>query len=292
MAAPSELTVKANGLQFRCLEAGPQDGPLALCLHGFPDSAQTWRHLLPRLAESGYHAVAPWMRGYAPTDIPEDGHYQTGALVADAAALHDALGGDRRAVLVGHDWGALATYGAASFRPEQWARVVAMAVPPSAALASAFFSYPQLRRSWYMFFFQNPLAEAAVSMNDLEFIDFLWRDWSPAYDASEDLPHVKAALAHADNLVAAIGYYRALFDPTRQVGELATEQAATNTVPPQPTLYLHGRDDGCMGAGLAEAVGPLLSEGSASAVVEGAGHFLHLEKPDEINGRIMEFLSH
>ena len=90
-------TVTANGLQFGVLEAG--SGPLALCLHGFPDSAHTWRYLLPALADAGFHAAAPFMRGYAPTDIPADGCFRLGALIADAVALHDALGGDDRAVL-------------------------------------------------------------------------------------------------------------------------------------------------------------------------------------------------
>ena len=110
----SEGRIEANGLLFGYLEAGPAGGPLALCLHGFPDSAWTWRHLLPELAGAGYRAVAPFMRGYAPTEVPEDGRYQTGALVADAVALHEALGGDGRAVLIGHDWGAMAAYGAAA----------------------------------------------------------------------------------------------------------------------------------------------------------------------------------
>ena len=88
--------VRANGLEFGVLEAG--SGPLALCLHGFPDTAHTWRHLLPALAGAGFHAVAPFMRGYAPTAVPADGAYQVGALVADAVALHEVLGGSA----VGH----------------------------------------------------------------------------------------------------------------------------------------------------------------------------------------------
>src|SRR3954453_15925726 len=88
--AISEGTVKANGLQFGYLEDGPRDGPLALCLHGFPDSAWSWRHLLPALAGAGFHAVAPFLRGYAPTAVPADGRYQTGALVADTIGLHEA----------------------------------------------------------------------------------------------------------------------------------------------------------------------------------------------------------
>src|SRR5215831_1910240 len=101
-------TVRANDLEFGILEAG--SGPLALCLHGFPDSAHTWRYLLPALARAGFRAVAPFMRGYAPTGIPVDGAYGIGALAADAVALHEALDGDDDAVLIGHDWGAEAAY--------------------------------------------------------------------------------------------------------------------------------------------------------------------------------------
>ena len=101
---PTRTAITANGVEFACLELG--EGPLALCLHGFPDSATSWRHLLPALADAGYRAVAPWTRGYAPTAVPADGAYQTGALATDAVALHEALGGDGDAVIVGHDWGA------------------------------------------------------------------------------------------------------------------------------------------------------------------------------------------
>jgi pimeloyl-ACP methyl ester carboxylesterase len=84
------------------------DGPLALCLHGFPDSVHTWRYLLPDLPAAGFRAVAPWMGVYAPTAVPADGSYGAGALAGGACALHEALGGDGRAVLIGHDWGAIA----------------------------------------------------------------------------------------------------------------------------------------------------------------------------------------
>src|SRR5262245_48349388 len=97
-------SVRANGLQFHYLAMG--DGPLALCLHGFPDSPWTYRHLLPELAHAGYRAVAPFMRGYAPTEVPASERYHTGDLAADVVALHAALGGDGRAVLIAHDWGA------------------------------------------------------------------------------------------------------------------------------------------------------------------------------------------
>src|SRR3954453_4000847 len=140
---PTEHRVNLDGIEFAYLACG-DDGPLALCLHGFPDTAWTWRHLLPELAAAGVCAVAPFMRGYAPTEVPADGRYQTGALAADAIALHEALGGDGDAVLVGHDWGAMAAYGAARHATQRWRRVVTLAVPPADALATAFFHYEQL----------------------------------------------------------------------------------------------------------------------------------------------------
>ncbi|HMC51757.1 MAG TPA: alpha/beta hydrolase [Acidimicrobiales bacterium] len=286
-------TIEANGLRFGFLEAGPADGPLALCLHGFPDSAWSWRHLLPALGEAGFHGVAPFLRGYAPTEVPAEPRYQSGALVADACALHQAFGADAGAVLVGHDWGALATYGAAALAPGRWRRAVAMAVPPAPALAGAFLSYRQLRRSWYMFFFQVPLADAAVALDDLRFLDQLWADWSPGYDAGDDLPRVKECLREPANLQAALGYYRALFDPSRQAPELAAEQAATQAPTPQPTLYLHGTDDGCMGAEVVaeKAVLSHLGPGSRVELVDGSGHFLHLERPEEVNRRVVDFVT-
>ncbi len=284
-------TVTANGLRFAYLEDGPPDGPLALCLHGFPDSAHTWRHLLPVLADAGYHAVAPWPRGYAPTEIPPDGQYQLGALVTDACALHEALGGGPDAVLIGHDWGALAAYGAAPYQPERWRRVVTMAVPPTAAVASTFFTYDQLKRSFYIFVFQSPLADMAVSMEDHVFIDRLWADWSPGYEAHWDVAQVKEALAAPENLAAAIGYYRAMFDGSGHDPAYAAAQAASGQVPPQPTLYLHGQDDGCMGIDGAQNVLALLSEGSAQHTVRNAGHFLHLDQPEVVNAHVAEFLA-
>ncbi|HXQ60727.1 MAG TPA: alpha/beta hydrolase [Acidimicrobiales bacterium] len=285
-----ERRVKANDVEFSYLEAGPDGGPLALCLHGFPDSAHTWRHLLPALGDAGYHAVAPWMRGYAPTQVPADGRYQTGALAADAGALHETLGGDGRAVLIGHDWGAAAATGAAVHEPTRWSRVVTMAVPPLAAMASSFFTYAQLKRSFYIFVFQTPLAEAAVSLDDHAFIDGLWADWSPGYDASWDVARVKEAIGGPDNLTAAIGYYRAMFDPTLQDPVYAAAQAATAGTPPQPTLYLHGADDGCLARDAVGDVLPFLSPGSEQVTVADAGHFLQVEQPGVVNDHILRFI--
>ncbi|WP_068925496.1 alpha/beta fold hydrolase [Planobispora rosea] len=277
-------TVTANGIDFGYLETG--QGPLALCLHGFPDTAHTWRHLLPALADRGYRAIAPFMRGYAPTSIPADGAYEPGALVADACALHEALGGDGDAVLIGHDWGAFPVYGATAFAPERWRTAVAMAVPPPAAMISAFFDYEQLKRSFYIFLFQTPLAETAAAGEG--FIEGLWRDWSPGYDAAQDVAEVRRSLAGPANLAAAIGYYRAMLGTVPPTGRYAAEGAAGGGE--VPILYLHGERDGCLHPDLTMAAPQFLPPGSRMKRVPLAGHFLHLERPREVNALILDWL--
>jgi pimeloyl-ACP methyl ester carboxylesterase len=286
-----QSTVTANGIEFGYLSDGPSDGPLALCLHGFPDTAHTWRYLLPRLGEAGYHAVAPFLRGYAPTAIPADGRFDTGTLGLDACALHEALGGDSDAVIIGHDWGAFATYVAAAIEPDRWRRVVTGAVPPFASMAAGFFTPDQLRRSWYVFFFQTPFAEHAVSLDGYEFIDRLWSDWSPGYDGTWDATQVKEALGTPERVAAAIGYYRTMFAGPSDDATAAEAQEAGSTVAPQPTLYLHGADDGCMGIDIIGPVTDHLAPGSEMVTVEHAGHFFHVEQPDVVNDHILRFLT-
>ena len=274
-----EETVEANGLTFAALACG--DGPLALCLHGFPDSAHTWRHLLPALAAAGFRAVAPWTRGYAPTAVPADGDYGITTLAADANALHESLGGGDDAVLVGHDWGAMTAYAAGAAAPDRWRRIAALAVPPPGTASAAFVNYAQLKRSFYIFLFQTPLAELVVPADDLAFVEGLWRDWSPSYDGSADLAHVKAALDAPENLAAAIGYYRAMF----------RGQGMSDAVPSQPTLYLHGDSDGAFGVEGVAGAQDELSAASRVEIVQGTGHFLHLEQPDAVNRLIVDWVT-
>lgn len=110
MSPPEELTIHARDMDFAALAWGDADDPLALLVHGYPDTAWAWRHLGPYLAERGWRAVAPFTRGYAPTNLAPDDRYRVSDQAADLIALDEALGGDERAALVGHDWGAVATW--------------------------------------------------------------------------------------------------------------------------------------------------------------------------------------
>lgn len=286
---PDHKTISANGLDFAYNDAG--EGPLALCLHGFPDSPHSMRHLLPALADAGFHAVAPYMRGYAPTGPAPDGKYHMGALVADACALHDAFGGGSDAVLIGSDWGALTTYGAGTFAPERWAKVVTLAIPPTSVMGARMFSYDQLKRFWYQLFFQNPMAEAVVQMDDMAFIDGLWGDWSPGFDGGETLNAAKDAIRDAACLTATLSYYRATLDPAFDTTGFEEEQLAALGTPQKPVLYLHGSTDGCVAGDVVDEVSDVLPEGSKAERIDGAGHFLHVEQPDRVNGLILDFLT-
>lgn len=271
------------------LEAG--QGPLAICLHGFPDSAHTWRHLLPALAEAGYRAVAPWTRGYAPTGIAPDGLYQTGARGRDACRLHQALGGDGDAVIIGHDFGQGAATSAAVMEPDRWRRVVTMAVPPGGRMTAALMTYAQVRRSSYMFIFQHSLSEIIVPHDEWAFIRGLWHDWSPGFAAEEDIANFIAAAEPEGHLAAMLGYYRAAFQPELTSPELADWQAASGQIPTQPMLYLHGRNDGCIGLEVADGVEADLSPGSRMVVFDDLGHFMQLEDPELVNKTIIDFVS-
>jgi pimeloyl-ACP methyl ester carboxylesterase len=283
-------TVRARGLTFSTLEEG--EGPLVLCLHGFPDHLRSFRHQLPVLAAAGYRAVAPAMRGYAPTGPAPDGHYQSAALAEDAIALIEALGYDD-AIVLGHDWGALAAYGAALAAPHRIRKLVTAAVPYGAQITTAFMtSYDQQRRSWYMFFFQTPFADVALAHDDFAFIERLWRDWSPGWRyPAEEMAELKETFRQPGVAQAALGYYRAMLNPALQAPELATLQGRMMLEPIEvPTMMLHGADDGCMGAELVQGMDAFFPRGLRVEIVPGTGHFLHQEDPARVNALILDFL--
>lgn len=290
MAQIKTGVVQANGVRFATLEAG--DGPLVLCLHGFPDHAHSFRYQLPVLAAAGFRAVAPFMRGYAPTEIPADGRYQSAVLALDVVELISALG-YTSAYVFGHDWGALAAYGAAVLAPEKITKLVTAAVPHGPSVLNAFMtSYDQQRRSWYMFFFQHPLADAAVAHDDFRFLERLWQDWSPGWQYPADaMAALKTTFRTAGVLQAALGYYRATLNPANQDPALSDVQQRVAMSPiTVPTLVFHGVRDGCMGVELLEGMEVLFPNGLRNVVVNGAGHFVHQEQPDAVNRALIDFL--
>lgn len=285
-----EARIDLPQVRLAALTWGPDEGPLAVLLHGFPDTAHTWRHLGPALADRGWRVVAPFLRGYAPSGIPADGSGHIAALMADAVGVHAALGGGSDAVLVGHDWGAITANALAAHPDSPFGRVVALSVPPFAAVRSArnLRVLPrQARNSWYIAFHQLPLLP---ELTFARYAGRLWRDWSLGYDATEDLERLAEALPDREHRRAAIGYYRALARPFPPPAAYRRWKGAEMRLPTVPMLFLHGARDGALDARLVAGVAKHLPPGSDTALVDGVGHFPHLERPTEVNRRILDFL--
>lgn len=280
--SPETLTVDANGLTFGALAWGAPDDPLVLLLHGYPDSAHTWRHVGPQLAARGRRVVAPFMRGYAPTGLAPDDHYFLADLAADAVALRHALGGDDRAALVGHDWGSATVWTVTAHEPSAFARYVALSIPPGPALLTPWtrprtlpLAMRQARMSWYFGYNQLPVESRLDRA-----IPKLWRDWSPGYDGAEDAARALEALDPPGHRRAALRYYRD--NLVRGLVRTLTTKAGA------PALYLHGEDDGCLHVDV--GTGARFPAGSRVERIAGAGHFLPLEAPDRVAALIGDWI--
>ena len=291
-SAPMEQrTISANGLEFAYLDDGPDDGPLALCLHGFPDTAHTWRYLLPELAGAGFHAVAPFLRGYAPTALPADGHYQVGALVARRQrAARGARGRRRRRHRrprlgrPGHlrRGGAparpLAPRRHGGGAPDGVHRHVAVHLRAAAAqLVHVLLPLPAGRggaAARGLLVHRPPLARLVTGLRRR-----LGRG------PGQGVHRRPRAHAGRHRLLP-----RAATTPRSRCPSWPTSRRRSLLPTPKPTLYLHGRDDNCM---LLSSIGIARSTSWPRAprmeVVDGAGHFLHVERPDVVNRHIVEF---
>ncbi len=277
------LTVHASGLRFAAHERGAGER-LALLLHGFPDDAGSMLPLAERLAARGFRAVAPYMRGYGPTDRPADGRYGAAALAGDVVGLIEALG-HRRALVVGHDWGAIAAYAAAVRDPDRVERLVTLSVPPPRVFTRNLARHPgQLALSSYMAFFQLPwVAERAVRARDWAFVELAWRRWASRFDPPPGrLEEVKRTLSAPGSLTAALGYYRALARPTRADLRLLHGRI------PVPTLVVTGAADGCIRPSAYEGLDDGFVAPRRLVVLPGVGHFLPVEAPDEVSRLVLD----
>lgn len=304
----TEFTLHANGIDFVCLCAEPMRSNAhrrtAMLLHGFPDTAHTWSHQMQPLADAGWRVVAPFLRGYPPSTVPQAGapgvYFDKATLVRDIAELIRALqgqkaqGGDSSAPidLVAQDWGAIIGYALLAAHPELVRRAVLMAVPHPVVVAASMLNPRHVHRSFHWWFFQLPdLPEKALAADDFAFIDYLWRYWTTeGFEDAAHIRHIKDTLAQPGALAATLGYYRAMLDPARAdphpaLAELRTCIARNITV---PTLALCGADD--LRAELMRDQGAHFSGEYRYAEVPKAGHFLHREQPEAVTHQVLDWL--
>lgn len=276
--------IDLGDVTLACTIAG--EGPLVIAAHGFPDDATTFRAQVPALVAAGYRVAVPTMRGYAPSGIPRSGRYDPAALGADLIALADRLSPRAPARILGHDWGAIAGFAAAAIAPDRVSHLAALAVPHLRAVAPRMLAPAQLRRSWYIRFFQlRGVADARLRADDLALVERLWRDWSPGYRASaEELRAVKDGIR--DRVGPVLAYYRSL--PRAALGESRRLLFARTTV---PTLRLHGADDGCIGVECGRGEERCYAAPFESRVIPGAGHFLQRERPEQVNEALLSFFA-
>lgn len=268
---------------------------MVLCVHGFPDHHHSFRYQLSALAEAGYRVVAPMLRGYEPSSqgrrhVPDFHPLQ---VAQDLAAWARELGGGEPVHLVGHDWGAVATYLVCTLEPSLFRSATTIAIPPLGAMQEGIRRHPiQLRNSSYMLFFQlRGLADRVVERRDFAFLEGLWLRWSPGWTWDpEDMAALKRCFREPGVVWSALAYYRAMLNPlladsreTRRLGD------APNQV---PTLAITGELDGCMDTRLFDCVDPSSFPGGYRLErIAGAGHFAHQEKPDEVNRLLLEWIA-
>lgn len=274
MPDPVQFTT-ANGLRFGYLESGT--GPLVLLVHGFPDTAHSWDATRSALAAAGFRAVAPFTRGYAPTEIPATEAYDSDTLGRDLIGLVQALGGGKPAIVVGHDWGASAAYSAAALAPEAVRLLVTVAIPHPASVT------PKPSVLWavrHFFALNRRSAVRWVPDRDFAYIDELLRRWSPRWNPGpEEAAEVKAIFRNPKNLEAALGYYRALrpWPPSSHKMKITVPSvsfAGDSDIMP-PASYERARS---------------MFTGPYEVVQMSGGHFMHREHPEVFNEKLLRVL--
>lgn len=270
--------VQANGVRFAYLEQG--DGPLVMFMHGFPDNAWSYRKQLQVFADAGYRAVAPFLRGYAPTEIPADGVFDPIALGKDLEALIAALSEDGQARVVGMDWGGTSTFQALATAPSAIKAAVVMNTAHPITFSSIRRDPDAVRSIFHFYFFQLPGADTAVNIEGLPFVDYLWKLWSPTFRNDEHLRSVKQTLSSPGTMAAALKYYGGLFN-AGFAGRLPMNEMHT------PTLTIYGGNDPTAKYSVKEE--PLFKGSHKRIVLPDVGHFPHLEREAEVTDLIMDW---
>jgi pimeloyl-ACP methyl ester carboxylesterase len=271
---------------FEVLVDGPSDGPLVLLLHGFPELNVSWRAQIPALAAQGWRVVAPNQRGYAGS--VRGGSYATGDLAADVIAMIDALGAGTAAV-VGHDWGGAVAWTVAGRYPDRVGALVAMNCPPPTVLARNLLRSPrQLRKSWYMVFFQLPVLPERFVAERMPGMLVAGSFNRKAWDRASLAPYA-AAFGTPEQVTGPINWYRS-----------ALRAGLRGSVPPVrpitcPVLVIWGVHDRFLGQEMVspQSLRAVLAYGTAADVVEipSAGHFVQNEAPHEVNEALTAWLA-
>jgi pimeloyl-ACP methyl ester carboxylesterase len=310
---PSPRTISANGIEIFLLEQG--EGPLVLLCHGWPELSYSWRHQIPALAAAGFHVVAPDMRGFGRTSAPADiDAYSIFDHVGDMVALVAALG-KKRAIIVGHDWGAPVAWHAALFRPDLFSAVAGMSVPPPSRGRGR--PLDTLRESgiinFYWQYFQTPgVAEREFERDvDVTMRTLLGRGFSdPAAslfieDGKGFLGDVSAVRPLPDWLSEAdLSYFAEAYRKSGFRGGLNWYRNIDRnwelTAPwqgaqiHQPSLFVAGSNDsvitGLIGAKRITDMERVLPNLKQKLIIDGAGHWVQQERADEVNTALIAFL--
>jgi pimeloyl-ACP methyl ester carboxylesterase len=286
----TEMTLSNGELTFSVRCAG--EGPVVLLLHGFPDTNRTFDAQLVALAAAGYRAVAPTMRGYHPESQPTDGDYHAIRMAEDVLAWLDQLGASK-AHLVGHDWGANIAFAAVGLAPDRFASLSVIAVPHPVRFSEIYAQdADQQARSSYILDFLQPGFEDAIIADGGAWIRQRWQQWSPTWAEADAASAVaRSALSQPGVARAALEYYRQAFDAISPAGAASAALFAAPVA--VPTLGICGSDDGCIAPGGFNAA---MQEADFPAALDvrtinGAGHFVHAESPDEVSGLLIDWFS-
>jgi pimeloyl-ACP methyl ester carboxylesterase len=279
VAGAKHRRVDVGEVTLHCVEAG--SGPLVLLLHGFPEFWWSWRYQIPALAQAGFHVVAPDLRGYNLSDKPRAvSAYGIEHLTGDVAGLVRAFGRSR-AHIVGHDWGGGVAWSFAMGHPEMVERLAVLNCPHPAMMMKGLRTVTQLRKSWYMFFFQLPLLpEWYVSNGDYEYLRRVLRG---VHKSDEDVRQYIEAARRGDALHGAINYYRAMMRGVVK-GQSSQFQAIDT-----PTMVVWGENDAFLGKDIATP-SPKWVPHVRMEWVPNATHWVQLDVPDKVNALLVDFL--
>ena len=277
--------VDTGPFTFTAHAAGPEDGRMALFLHGFPQNSFAWRYQMAALAAAGYRAVAFDQRGYSPGARPEGvENYRMEHLMADVLAVADELGA-HRLDLVGHDWGGAVAWLVAAHYPQRVRTLTSVSMPHPAAFATALASNDpeQVAKSSYIGFLRDPSAEDRLLSDGGQGIVRALE--AAGYSDTESASTYARLLSEPGALTAALNWYRAV-----TVTEAAARSAGAAKVT-VPTMYVWSDGDAALGRAAAEASAAFVEGPYRFEVLAGVGHWIPEEVPELLNKLLLDHLS-